>query len=68
MRNSMRKTSFIKRHGSSQVSFLTQIPCCKNGGKDNNYLMKEVTWASSGAWKMLSNKAASPGQTFACGG
>ena len=55
MRNAMRKASFIKGHDPSQVSFLTQIPCCKNGGKDNNYLMKEVTWASSGTWKMLSN-------------
>lgn len=42
-----RKASFIKRFDPSQVSFLTQFPYHKNEGKDNNYLMEEVTWADA---------------------
>jgi len=48
VKKSMKKTSFIKGHYPSQVSFLTQVPCCENRRKANNCLMKEVIW--TGSW------------------
>lgn len=52
VRNLTGQTWFIKGYGPSQVSTVTQFPYYKNGGKDNNYLMK--TWGHLG--KLLAQR------------